>query len=202
MPTAITWKHTIGTLPPPWTLENKIEIFYERFFGWQLNIADIISNGPNSIPHSDFASLHVCFSYFEMIGKYLTGDLGKRSSSELFEIGVKSVFPDVDAWPKDIRTRILGRLYGGTRCGLYHAAMPSSGIGVHRGDFVFCYVPESNILLINPGRLPGTLIAHLRHYRDRLNDPKETELRNNFQKRFDIDNGLTEPNPGDPKHIS
>jgi len=194
---AITWKHTNESFPQPWTLENKIEIFYERFYGWQLNIANTMANGETnaqtgrqfeSIPHSDFATLHVCFSYFEMIAKYRDGYTKPDRSKQYFESGLLFVFREIDKWPKEIKKNALDKLYFGTRCGLYHASMTATGIGVRRGDFVFKLQDE--ILLINPGRLPVALIDHLKSYRQRLTDPNETDLRTKFEIRFNHDNGL------------
>ena len=37
----ITW--------PPQTIEEKVEIFYQRALGWQLHVADLLANGGQTL---------------------------------------------------------------------------------------------------------------------------------------------------------
>src|SRR5688500_2766267 len=90
----ISWKHHSSDYPEPLTFEQKVEVFYEQTLGWQLHIADLIANGGTTfgetevrggrravssdgyevspIRHSGFAVLHICLSYFELIGSLTT----------------------------------------------------------------------------------------------------------------------------------
>jgi len=68
---AISPKYTTLDFPNGMTIENKIDIFADRINGWQIGIAQKIIQ--HQIQHSGFALLHIVFSYFEMIGKYLSG---------------------------------------------------------------------------------------------------------------------------------
>jgi hypothetical protein len=101
----ITWRHTNGDFPVPWTLETKIHIFYERTLGWQIHIAELIANGGihlngtvvAPIADSGFAVLQICFSYFETIGKYVGGhDRPTGKSRDSFKEGVKLVSPPLE----------------------------------------------------------------------------------------------------------
>ena len=62
----------------PLSIDDKITVFCDRIYGWQLDIADQIINyrkGSNDeiiegLPHAGYAVLHLVLSYFEMIAKY------------------------------------------------------------------------------------------------------------------------------------
>lgn len=63
-----------------WTIEDKINLFFDRVRYWQLEIADRIINGYEigeekmpAIAHSEYATLSVLISYLEMYGKYYKG---------------------------------------------------------------------------------------------------------------------------------
>jgi hypothetical protein len=73
--------------PSPLTYEQKVDVFYEQTLGWRLHIADLIANGGTtfgqckppqpgyavrSIWHSGFAVLHICLSYFELVGSLVS----------------------------------------------------------------------------------------------------------------------------------
>ena len=50
----ITWKHQDTDFVMPLTnIDHKIEIFYERIWGWQLHIADLCINGGESHKRED-----------------------------------------------------------------------------------------------------------------------------------------------------
>src|SRR5579863_3252854 len=81
--------------PPP-SVEEKVDIFYQRSLGWQLHIADMLANGGQPlgrnhsverVEHSGFAVLQICLSYFETVGHYEKGCIG----SGAFKEGVRSV---------------------------------------------------------------------------------------------------------------
>jgi hypothetical protein len=64
----ITWNRQDTDFIWPLKLEDKIAIFYERIYGWQLHVADICLNGGldhnganqvPSIPHSVFTATQV-----------------------------------------------------------------------------------------------------------------------------------------------
>ena len=106
----ISWKHDDATFHGALTFDQKIEVFYERIWGWQLHVAEICLNGGRShdgrdtaeaIPHSAFAAMQIMLSYFEMIAKYEDGFVPKTpkqgESPKYFKRGVQSVFPALES---------------------------------------------------------------------------------------------------------
>jgi len=102
----ITWKHSDADLVGA-DLNKKIDIFYEKLWGWTLYPAYLMMKGGKShdgardvtsTPHAGFACLQVVLSYFEMIAKYVDGDMSDKSK-ESFVRGVRFVFPVVDTMP-------------------------------------------------------------------------------------------------------
>ncbi len=196
----ITWKHKDTDFAGPWTLDQKIEIFRERCLGWQLHIADLMANGGTHlngrnvippIPDSGFAVLHVCMSYFESIARYEEGDTTSDDPGVFFKKGVKSVFPAFLAGHASGAEALLKSIYKGARCGLYHCSMTKLGIALSdKPPEAVSYDAGRNEVTFNPHKLPLVLKAHLANYVKKVCDPAETDLRKNFEKRFDVENGL------------
>jgi len=199
----ITWKHRHDEFQQPLSFKAKVKIFYERVWGWQLHIAELCLDGGKDhdgkadlpkIPHSAFAAMQIMLSYFEMIAKYEDGFVpanpGQGQSAKYFKAGVKSVFPNLANENQIDADSFLETLYEKARCGLYHMAQTESGV-VLTGDLneAMRFNPASKTLVINPHLLPAALKDHLRQYRDRLLDPANASLRQNFEKRFEYDNG-------------
>src|SRR5579863_8335553 len=170
--------------PPP-TIEEKIEIFYQRTLGWQLQIADLLANGGHPLgesctvrplAHSGFAVLQICLSYFETIGHYEDHGAPPRGvgSEAYFKKGVRSVFPQLlTNNNENVVDELLAKLYGGARCGLYHNSMtvPNVGLGQPPGGEAMGYDPNTKLLAISPERLPKALKQHLESFRAHLLDP-------------------------------
>lgn len=96
----ITWRHQDADFAGALTFDQKVEVFYEQTLGWQLHIADLIANGgPTfgenhevpSVRHSGFAVLHICLSYFELIGSLVTSP--GQTPTAAFKAGVRHVLP-------------------------------------------------------------------------------------------------------------
>jgi hypothetical protein len=205
----ITWKHKDTDFSWPLSFENKVEIFYERALGWQLHIADLVANGGtaygeagshegnvvSSIRHSGFAVLQVCLSYFETIGQYEQKNAGTNTSTGYFKEGVRSVLPKLHKSHGNAIAKLLARLYEGARNGLYHNSMTAPGVGLGQpsNGEAMVYVPESDIFVISPERLPKILKQHLERFRAKLLDSRNASLRQNFERRFDEHNGITKP---------
>jgi hypothetical protein len=198
----ITWKHEDTEFPFPLKVDDKITIFYERIFGWQLHIADLCLNGGLDhrgvnqvciIPHSAFAAMQIMLAYFEMIAKYEDGFIPKNpkqgESAKYFKLGVKSVFPELGKQSQTDVDSFLETFYEKARCGLSHMAQAEAGI-VLTGDLqeLMRFDTANKVLIINPHRLPAVLKKHLEAYRKRLIDPANVDLQQKFHKRFDFDN--------------
>ena len=194
----MSWKHLKSDYPSPLTYEQKVDVFYEQTLGWQLHIADLIANGGTtfgqckppqqgyvvpSIWHSGFAVLHICLSYFELVGSLVSS---KSSSTEDFKAGVRSVLPSLFKGTSD-DDALLKCLYKGARCGLYHVGRtkPKVGLGQPTDGGPIAYDSKSGIVIISPERLPRALKAHLDDFRTSLLDISNTALQRQFQKRFD-----------------
>ena len=200
----ITWKLQDTDLAWPITIEQKIEIFCQQIWGWQLHVADLIANGGSAhegnaevrrIGHSGFAVLHICLSYFETIGHYRAP--ANQGSRESFKAGVQAVLPELQRVPEEARKRLLKVLYQNARCGLYHNSRTCRGVGLGQppnGEAI-AYDPDARLLVISPERLPHTLKCHLERYRMELLDPINTDARQNFEHRFDKDFGTNQSPP-------
>ena len=196
---AITWKHRCCDFPQPLRLDDKITIFEEQIYGWQLHTADLILNGGqhhdgstsvSNIPHAAFAALQVLLSYFELISKYHDGYCGQDKSAEHFKKGFHLVFPGLIAFHPDIVDRVLKVLYSGLRCGLYHGfSMGRDIILSGEPDAALFVPPHSDTLWINPHKWPQAMKAHLKGYCECLRNESNRTLRANFEKRYDHDNG-------------
>jgi hypothetical protein len=198
----ITWKHSDTDLAWPLTVEQKIDIFYEQLRGWQLHVADLIANGGcpldggarvQSIPHSGFAVLQICLSYFETIGKYRALATGAHGAQ--FRAGAKAVLPELQNIPDEVREKLLDVLYGSARCGLYHNSRTSRGVGLGPtpNGQAMAYHPDEEILVISPHHLPHALKCHLERYRAELLDPINADARQCFERQFDEDFGVSPP---------
>lgn len=194
-------KHQTSDLQSPLTYDQKVEIFYEQTFGWQLHVADLIANGGATLPqintsepgqivprirHSGFAVLHICLSYFELVGSIVSL---KVSSIGRFKAGVKEVLPEIlqgtlGTFDDD---NLLKLLYKGARCGLYHSARPAApiGLGQPSGQKAMAFDKGSGKVIISSELLPRALKAHLTKFKDDLLDPNMPALRRRFEERFD-----------------
>lgn len=188
----ISWKHQDTDFSGPLTFEEKVEVFYQQTLGWQLHIAGLVANGGTTlgenkpvspIRHSGFAVLHICLSYFELIGSLVSS---KPRSSMRFKAGVQRVLPGLVNDSAD-SAALLRRLHEGARCGLYHEGRTRPGVGLGRppDGSPIAYDPQSRTVVISPERLPRVLKAHLEQFRSELLDPANSRLRDVFERRFD-----------------
>ncbi len=200
MDTWITPSHQVIDFTFPLNLEDKIIVFYEQTYGWQLDIADKCINGrkdeheqviTEGISHSGYAVLNILFSYFEMIAKYKNGFEPDGQSKHYFKIGLYDVFPPLNQYPQWIQDEAVSMLYEGVRCGLYHAGITQSEIILTEtiNTPIALEAPHPKFLkrlYINPYILPKCLKDHLSEYVKQLRDVSNVTLRHNFEKRFDV----------------
>lgn len=182
---AISPIHTSGMFPNGYSLEDKIEVFIARVRGWQIQPA--LDLRENNVPHRGFAQLLIISSYFEMIGKYRAGYIGFDHSRHFFKEGLIYTFPDI---PFDSEV-LITKFYQGVRNGLYHAGMTMPNVYIVDdipGSFGF--QEESHALMISPDRFIDDISIRFDNFAHELRNHKNDELRNNFEIRFDSDNGL------------
>ena len=191
---AISPNHVDTDFVWPLNLDNKSELFVDRIFGWQLDIADKCINGEkdasgnvtrSEIRGSGLATLSIVLSYFETIDTFREGYTG-RKAAKYFKKGVRLVFPELSQQPKTVVDDILNILYSGARCGLYHSSIIRSKI-LLTGDFpsALGYNTGHKMLVINPHLLVPALKRHLYSYELELRNPANTRLRRNFEIRYD-----------------
>jgi hypothetical protein len=194
----LSWKHLDSDFQNPLTYEQKVDLFYEQTLGWQLHIADLITNGGATFPqintgersyevpairHSGFAVLHICLSYFELVGSLVSSE---TLSNKRFKFGVRDVLPGLFTGTSD-DDALLDRLYKGARCGLYHTGQTRGhvGLGQPANGSPIAYYPQNDTLSVSPQRLPVQLKSHLEKLKSRLLDPANVKLSKQFRKRFD-----------------
>ena len=212
-----------------WTIEDKIDLFIDRVRYWQLEIADQIINGYKieeekipAIAHSEYATLSVLTSYFEMYGKYheghtddttgarkhfilgfnlITEQLGwtrevsieNKEEMKIKRSFEKSINKEVNLIFRPIDNNVGIGFYEEIRCGLYHTGMTSRRVIIWEQPspitMMETVIEDIDILLlyINPQLLPKALLQHLNIYEKRLRNPKNIELRKNFENRFNHD---------------
>jgi len=198
----ISWKHQDSDFAKPLTFDQKVDVFYEQTLGWQLHIADLMTNTgimfgasspprpedkvPYPIRHSGFAVLHVCLSYFELIGSLVDPKTKRLRDNEKFKLGVQTVLPSLfKGTSTDID--LLSLLYEGARCGLYHVGRTGArvGLGQPADGSPIAYDPTGKVVQISPERLPVMLKKHLETFKAELLNPANTTLRREFEKQFD-----------------
>ncbi len=204
----VSWKHQHSDFLQP-SFDDKVAIFYERVWGWQLHIAELCLDGGKDhegkadlqkIPHSAFAAMQIMLSYFEMIAKYEDGfvpaNKKQGQSKKYFKAGLKSVFPSLASHNQSDVDSFLDTFYEKVRCGLYHLAQTEAGIvltGLSQEALRFD--PANKVLVINPHRLPAVLKDNLNSYRRKLLDTTNSDLRQKFEQRCDYDNPMTSRPP-------
>lgn len=201
----ITPYHKRSDFPDVLQVDHKIQIFYERVTGWQLNIADMVINGikyeyENSdviveIKDAGFAALNIVLSYFEMIAKYKVGYIGVMRKGKLvdddshfyFKQGMDMVFPEFGKgfpW-------LPAKIYRNARCGLYHHGMTEEGIILAGGGRPPITPLDGKKVIVNPHTLVLKLKNHFEKYIIELRNDKD--FQSNFEKRFNKDD--TPPTP-------
>jgi hypothetical protein len=192
----ISWKHKDTDFTHPLTFDQKVDLFYEQTLGWQLHIADLVTNGGTTFPregvsypvvaidHSGFAVLHICLSYFELVGSIVLPN--KLSDTETFKAGARRAFPRVFTDSSDSENA-LNRLHKGARCGLYHTGRTRQGVGLGgpTDGSSIGYDSRSDQVVVDPKLLPKALKAHLDKFRLELLDSANDDLRRQFERRFD-----------------
>jgi hypothetical protein len=198
----VLWKHQHSDFSQPPSFDDKVVIFYERVWGWQLHITELCLDGGKDhegkadlakIPHSAFAAMQIMLSYFKVIAKYEDGFVPANpkqgQSAKYFKAGVTSVFSSLSSENLADVASFLETFYEKARCGLYHMAQTEAGI-VLTGEQqeALRFDSTNKVLFANRHRLPAVLKDHLDGYRRKLLDSKATDLREKLEVRYDYDN--------------
>jgi hypothetical protein len=177
-------------------LDAIIQVFADRVWGWQLDIADRISR---TEPHGGFAVLSIVLSYFEMIGKYRAGFTEVGRSRHFFGEGVRDVFSfmiqaghltdaDIDLLQAQGRSGMYHMGLTGTRIVLAPEPARVSGLDFGLSEPIELPIWRlGGFLHIHPSTLVRWVGRHFSSYIAQLNDLSNTSIRANFQDRFVYD---------------
>jgi len=162
----------IGSVPRPWKVDQKIEIYECMVDVWQLGAAVAIlrqieaHQHPSAWSHSAYGLLSIVFSYFEMIGKSLNpASAVSRTAGTDFNIGFCDVYPTFSPANANFADKILQpgakglpnpdiqpviRFRDRIRNGIYHLGYTKGAVVLHNQkqvDFEEKTVPDP----ANPG---------------------------------------------------
>ena len=179
---AISRHYLYNQFPEKLTIGNKIVIFADRVRGWQIYPAEEIIQ---LNPHSVFVVLLSLMQYFEMIGKYIAGFANEKESPKFFKIGFREVAPYLSPSASKFSDSAVNTIYNKVRNALYHTGITGNGVAL-TGDADYAIEIQNEIIIINPHKLTISLHNHFDFYIEKLHDPNETILRQNFEKRFNF----------------
>lgn len=143
----------ISTIPRPWSVDQKIEIFECMIEVWQLGAAVAIlkqiesHQQPSIWSHSAYTLISITFSYFEMLGKSLNpNSASSRTAGTDFNVGFCDVYPGFRPANGDFADKILQssgpallnpdiqpvvRIRDRVRNGVYHLGYTKGAVFIH-----------------------------------------------------------------------
>jgi len=170
------------------TFETRLAVYEDQIRGWFHDQARILEKASD---HAGFVLLLIAVSYIESYAIFWKGEDSKGKSKEFFRDAFKDVLPS-DVKDPAVLNSAIGVLYHQVRCGLVH-------VGITRGKVVLSgrvnhpvdievnnETGEVVQININPHRLLDEVEEHFSSYVMRLRDPAEEELRENFDKAWNL----------------
>lgn len=169
------------------SIDDFIDVFEDRLFGWHLNWAHHLKNDE----HAGFAVLHLCFSYFELIYSYKNGEDTKASTSKK---AFKESFLDVFSYLKNEYDELILKVaielvYQNGRNGFYHSGMAKKRIHIQDGDKAISFeVIGSNVISakVDRNKFVELIIEHAHSYIRAIRNENEITQRENFIKAWNI----------------
>lgn len=175
MPSFISPQFTNETFGDNPTIDQKIDVFEDRVFGWQLNIAEAMDH----IPHAGYGIIAALFSYFEMVAQYIAGQSSNGQSGQFFRQGFRDIYPH-----SPLTNAQIGTIYSRVRCGMYHSGYTKFGTLIS-GDYPNGVAIQDDTVLVNPHQLRNDLVTHFTSYLHTLRNSESHEARNHFETMFD-----------------
>lgn len=170
-------------------IETRIAIYEDRIRGWFHDQARILEKASD---HCGYVLLMVAISYIEGHAMFLRGESSKGKSQVFFNIGFKDVFKCENKPPLANEDEVIKEIYDQVRSGLFHHGMTKGKVRLS-GEYdksihIRLRSGTSDVLVIelNPHRMLDTIEQHLSRYVCRLRDPKEKELRQNFEEAWKL----------------
>lgn len=135
--------------------------------------------------------LLVALSYVEGHGIFYRGQNSKNTSKPFFRDSFKAIFP-IKSDNIELIDLAVNELYDQMRNGLFHTGMIRekiilSGEFTYPIQFYFDQTSEKVIRIeVNPHKMLDGIEDHLSHYAMRLRDPEEQQLRESFNRAWEL----------------
>jgi hypothetical protein len=155
----------------------KIDIYEARTEGWFFDIAkQMVEHGMSP---GDYIAIMVSLSYLEGVQQFREGsETPKGKAGEWFKKSAKRVFP------KQIDD-VIDRLWKEMRCGLFHAGFTNGKVHLSH-DVAEAIKLEGDFIRINPKLFLDCVSDDLNNFISELRDQRNTRLRSNFEKLWNI----------------
>jgi hypothetical protein len=175
--------------------DTRVAIYEDQVRGWFIDQARILEKASN---HGAFVLLLVALSYIEGHAIFYKGEDSKGKSKPFFRDSFKSIFPTYKSGPEslelnsDLVDTAIDELYDQMRNGLFHTGMIRAKVilsGDFDAPFRFVVHPESKDIVqigVNPHKMLEAIENHLSQYLMRLRDPEETQLREQFDRAWNL----------------
>jgi hypothetical protein len=188
--------------------DMKVAAYEDQIRGWFHDQARILEKASD---HGAFVILLVALAYIEQHAMFLRGEDSDKHSAEFFRCGLEDIHPLRTGDPKidedkDIMDSLSYTLYRQLRCGLFHTGLTREKvvlswefkvpISVHGDRQKLIAVRGSDAeskrlreqalgrIEVNPHLLLDAIERNLTRYVARLHDPKQKQLRQNFQRAW------------------
>ena len=171
------------------TLDKRIDVFEDRIRHWIIDQAKTVLHQPHGI----MASLLISSVYFELYAIYSRGEDSGRRSKDFFTVGFNSVF-NIDDESDEMTKMMAEAFYHHVRCGLYHFGTVKPRIALDGETDLLSFTVDQEVddeydfssAVFNPAKWIDVIDRHFAKYIDRLRDDRETELRSNFLRAWQI----------------
>jgi len=170
------------------TFETRHAVYEDQIRGWFHDQARILEKASD---HAGFVLLLIAVSYVESYAVFWKGEDSKRQSKKFFRDAFKDILPIETENPTALDSAIDG-LYHQVRCGLMHVGITRGKVALSAridhavGIEVNNETGEVVRININPHKLLDEVEEHFSSYVMRLRDPTEEELRENFDKAWNL----------------
>lgn len=173
------------------SLTDLVDAFEDAWKGYILSPARVLLGTPNG----DIAAMIVLSPYFESIEALYQGKSSMRKSREFFVAGFMRVFEKTKGLDDERAVQNAAKaIYKSVRCGAVHTGFPTYEVGFQRTNRNAFFLtarrlPDGQLdtskvhsILFNVERIHDAVCWHLEKYLKDLRRPRETNLRDNFER--------------------
>lgn len=177
------------------SFETRLAIYEDQIRGWFHDQARILQRAS---ANAGFVILLVVISYVENYAIFSKGEDSNKKSKEFFRYGFKDIFtPKLesgiagDEEQKKIVNEVINEIYRQVRCGLFHTGRTREKVVLSKLDrpvMIEVNKGTGDVLRIHldPYKMLDRIEDHFSNYVMRLRDPDEKELRENFDKAYEL----------------